>query len=157
MKTAVVYYSNTGNVKGAAKKIAEALGAELVPLEPVKPLKGAGFLSIIKGGGQVTLGAKPALKAIPDLSGFDRVILGAPVWAGKCAAPVRTFLSSGALKGKTVAFFTFSGSGNDEKAVAQIKETGAALVASAALVDARVPASSDNEEKLTAFLEELRN
>lgn len=156
MKTAVVYYSNTGNVKGAAEKIAEALGAELVPLEPVKPMKGAGFFSIMKGGGQVTMGKKPALKMIPDLSGFDRIILGVPVWAGKCAAPVWTFLASGALEGKTVALFTFSGSGNDGKAVAQIRDAGAKLAASAALADARVPAASGNEEKLAVFIEQLK-
>ena len=155
MKTAVVYYSNTGNVKGAAEKIAEAIKAELIPLEPVKPLKGAGFFSIMKGGGQVALGKKPPLKEIPDLSGYERIVLGTPVWAGKCAAPVWTFLASGALKEKSVAFFTFSGSGEDEKAAQQVRAASKEVTASVALVDARVPASSGNETKLAAFLQKL--
>ncbi len=156
MKTAVVYYSLSGNVKETAEKIAAALSADLVALEPVSPLKGSGFASILKGGGQVTLGKKPPLKAMPDLSGFDRVILGTPVWAGKCAAPVWTFLSSGALSGKETAVFTFSGSGKDEKAIRQIRENAGSLTVTAALVDRRVPASKDNEGKIASFIEKLR-
>ena len=157
MKTAVVYYSNSGNVKGAAEKIAAALAADLIPLEPVKPLKGTGFGSIMKGGGQVVTKQKPALKAMPDLTGFDRVVLGVPVWAGKCAAPVWTFLSSGALSGKTVALFTFSGSGKDVKAVAQISAACDTLLATVSLLDAHAEDSAGNEEKLAAFLQALQD
>ena len=157
MKTAVVYYSHSGNVKDAAEKIAAALSARLFTLEPKKPLKGTGFLSIFQGGGQATLGQKPALKSIPDLADFDRVILGTPVWAGKCAAPVNTLLASGALKGKELSVFTASGGGDDRKALSQIAAAAQVPLHTVSLIDARVPASSDNGPKIDAFIEKLKD
>ena len=38
MKRLVVYYSLSGNTEEAAKKIAEALGADLLKLETVKKM-----------------------------------------------------------------------------------------------------------------------
>ncbi len=156
MKAAVVYYSHSGNVKALAEQIARALEAPLFPLVPEKPLKGTGFGSILKGGGQVVTGQKPALKELPDLSSYDRVLFGTPVWAGKCAAPAFTFLSSGALAGKEVAVFTASGGGNNKKALEQIAAFTGRILCSASFVDQAVPASSGNEDKLDAFLKEIK-
>ena len=36
MKTAVVYYSMSGNTQQTAEKIADALGADLIRIEPKK-------------------------------------------------------------------------------------------------------------------------
>ena len=155
MKTCVVFYSHSGNVRFYGERIAEKLAVPAFSLEPVSPLKGTGFGSIFKGGGQAVTGQKPALKELPDLSGFDRVVLGLPVWAGRCAAPAYTFLSSGALKEKSVCLFTLSGSGKDEKALAMVRAAAGGVSAHTALVDRAVKASAGNEEKLAVFLKEI--
>ena len=43
MKTAVVYYSMSGNTEQIAKKLAEKLGADVIRIEPVKENPSKGF------------------------------------------------------------------------------------------------------------------
>ena len=43
MKTAIVYYSMSGNCEFAAKKIADITGADLIRIEPEKAYPDSGF------------------------------------------------------------------------------------------------------------------
>ena len=45
MKTAIVYYSMTGNTKYQAETMARILGADLIPLVPKKAYPDSGFKS----------------------------------------------------------------------------------------------------------------
>ena len=121
MKTIIVYYSLDGNTKQAAETLAKAIGADVCEIQPVKPIKSAGkptFRTIMQGGGQVAFGLCPALKEFSaDLSQYDRIILGTPVWNAKCASFVRTFAKKYArqhnLTDKVTAVFTLSGGGDN--------------------------------------------
>lgn len=54
----------------------------------------------------------PALAAMPDLSGYDTVFVGYPVWANTIPRPVAAFLHEAELSGKTVIpFCTHDGYG----------------------------------------------
>ena len=50
MKTAVVYYSMSGNTELAAERIAAVLGADLIRLTPVKAYPDKGFRKFFWGG-----------------------------------------------------------------------------------------------------------
>ena len=113
MKTAIIYYSMSGNTSYVAEKIATALSADLIPLIPQKAYPDSGFKKFFWGGKSAIMGNKPVLEPyFFDPAVYDLVILGSPVWAGTFAPPLRTFLHQhrGDLKGKRVAaFFCCSG------------------------------------------------
>ncbi len=113
MKTAIVYYSMSGNTTYVAEKLASALNADLIPLVPVKAYPDSGFKKFFWGGKSAVMGEKPKLEPYTfDTAAYDLVILGAPVWAGTFAPPLRTFIHEqrDALQGKRLAaFFCCSG------------------------------------------------
>ena len=43
MRTAVIYYSMSGNTAAAAKKVAEGIGADLIEIKPEKAFPDKGF------------------------------------------------------------------------------------------------------------------
>ena len=106
MKTAVVFYSSDGNCALVAEQFKTNLNADLLRLE-VEGEKKRGFLSkLFWGCGMVFSGKKPPLKPYSfDPAAYDLIILGAPVWAGHPAPPIKTFLSQTPITGKKVVFF----------------------------------------------------
>ncbi len=105
MKSLVIYFSLTGNTQYIAESIAEAVGADLLELQPAKPYP-AGFLRYLIGGMQAMFKAKPALKPLDkNPADYDLWFIGTPVWASHNAAPLTTFLNQVSANGKQVALF----------------------------------------------------
>jgi len=121
MKTAVVYYSLTGNCALIAEEIKSKLDADLIRLHTEDEKPRGGFANFFWGVG-VMLGTKKApLKPYTfNPSIYDLIIIGAPVWAGSPARPIRDFLAETAIKGKKIALFVCHGGGAG-KAPEQLK------------------------------------
>ena len=102
----------TGNTETAANFIHELTGAPLAKLEPVEPYA-LDYNECIKEAQQeLRAQARPAVKALPDISGYDVIYLGYPNWWGTCPMCVFTFIESQDWTGKTVKpFCTHEGSG----------------------------------------------
>lgn len=155
MKTAVVYFSLNGNTDFAAKKIAERLHAELIPLQPEKAYPDSGFRKFFWGGKSAVMGETPALTGQPfPFDDYQCVILGTPVWAGTFAPPLRTLIrqSAGKWGEKRVAAFICSG-GGPGKALDKLKaELGIpAFAAALSLIDPKDRPGEENEKKIAAF------
>ena len=134
--TIVIYYSLEGNVDFVAKKIAENLGADIFRIETLKEYPKKGLLKFFHGGKDVVSGVKPELKGeLPSLEGYDKIVIGAPVWAAKPAAPLNTFFDKVDLSGKKCYAFASSGGGNSKKCLeimsAEITRKGGSLEACA--------------------------
>lgn len=114
-KVLVAYFTLTGNTEKAAKIIAEETGADLYQIELVTPYPSEYKEQTALAKKELADGTLPAIKPWPENIGeYDVVFVGSPVWWGTMATPVRTFLASGALKGKTVIpFVTHGGGGAD--------------------------------------------
>ena len=123
MKDIVVYYSLEGNTDYVANKIKEKTGADLLRLIPKKAYHDKGLAKFLWGGKSALMAEKPALEEYEiNLSQYDRVIFGFPVWASTFTPPLRTFIEDNkdALIGKRfVAFACQSGNGG-EKALAKL-------------------------------------
>ncbi|HOO27246.1 MAG TPA: flavodoxin [Lachnospiraceae bacterium] len=157
MKDIVVYYSLEGNTKRAAERIAKELGADLMELKPVKDLSKEGGFRYVKGGFQAMFGFCPKLKETKfDVNVYDRVILGTPVWAGKPAPAMNSFLKKNDIGKKAAAVFTCSGSGDSASTAAHMKKCLPALCEELALIDQNSSKAGENEEKLEAFISRLR-
>lgn len=126
-KTLVVYFSRTGeqytvgvidkgNTAIVAEIIAEKTGADLwevLPADDRYPMTYAELTDVAKR--EQNDRARPAYKGtVPDLSGYETVFIGAPVWWGDWPMIMYTFFEQNrdALAGKTlIPFSTHEGSG----------------------------------------------
>lgn len=87
MKTLIVYYSFTQNNEKLAKRLRDLLNCDIVKVETVKKRSG---LSIML---DLMLNRKPVIKPVPYyLPDYDHVIFVAPIWAGRIAMPLKTYL-----------------------------------------------------------------
>jgi flavodoxin len=116
MKSLVVFYSLDGHTRRVAESIAKASGADIRELRPRKANSKTGFLKYFLGGMHASFGHKEALRdPLPDLTPYDRVLIGTPVWAGKPAPAVNTFLAGCNLEKKQVLLFACSGGADNAK------------------------------------------
>jgi len=121
-KALVLYYSFEGNTKKVAEVLAESLHADIEEIKPVKELKSKGFSKFIWGGSQVVMGKKPEIVELQsDLSIYDIVFVGSPIWAGTFAPPVKTLLED-KISNKKIAYF-YTHDGGYKKATEKGKET----------------------------------
>lgn len=157
MKKIVVYYSLDGNTKAAAERIAGELGYDIAVIEPVKPITAGGFKKILIGGKQAMFNEKPAIKPLrTDLKQYDLIVLGTPVWAGKAAAPVWTFINNCGVCDKIYAVFTLSGSGENVKCVHRLEKKIPDLRVALSLKDKNTDTGGKNEVKYPMFIEAVR-
>lgn len=99
----VIYYSRTGTTAKVAQAIAAPLGADTEEIKDTVNRKGIwGWLLAGRDASRKTETAILPLQH--DLSAYDLVIVGTPIWAWTLAAPVRTFLS---IHGKCIRRFGF--------------------------------------------------
>lgn len=116
-KVLVAYFSASGVTARAAREIAAATGGELFEIAPALPYSRADLDWTDKNSrSSVEMndeGCRPAMKsAPPDISGFDRIFIGFPIWWYVEPRIIDTFLESLDLTGKeVVAFATSGGSG----------------------------------------------
>jgi flavodoxin len=113
MKTLVVYYSRTGITKGIADEIAQTMNCDVE--EIVDKENRSGIIGYIKSGYETTRNKLPKIEPPKhDLSNYELVIIGTPVWAGKMAVPVKTYIEQNRDKISNLACFcTCGGSGID--------------------------------------------
>ena len=123
MKNLVVYYSLEGNTKLIAEFIAKEIGVDIIELKPKKEFPSSGFRKYVWGGKSVIFKQKPELmNKETDISKYDNIFLGTPVWAGTYAAPFNTFLDISTIKNKNIALFACHGGGGSEKCFANFKK-----------------------------------
>lgn len=159
MKTLIAYYSLEGNTDFAAGRIAAALGADALRLEPVKAYPDSGFQKFFWCGKSAVMAEKPALQPYSvRLDDYDRVVLGFPVWAGNVAPPIRTFVRDNDLSGKRVAAFACQSGAGAEKAFGKLKACPGvgALEAELILIDPKDKPSAANDASLRAFCDRLK-
>jgi len=121
VKTIVVYYSLSGNTKFVAEKIAEQLDADLCEITDKHFKKGR--MLYVKGGMAARREKLSDIKATKSIENYDLVVVGSPVWAGKIAPPIRTFLVNNNFSEKQLAFFVSIGGDKPEKTFENIRKT----------------------------------
>lgn len=100
-----MYYSRTGNTKKAMEEIAQALGAETVELRDDVPRGGfKGWLRCGLDAMRKTTTPVSSFETTRPLNSYRLVILGTPVWAGRCSAVMRSFLKDHGRELGSVAY-----------------------------------------------------
>jgi len=104
---AIVYYSLTGHTDQLAHRLASSLNADVFRISVARYERG--FLGYIRAGFDSLTGRLPATEPIPDLSGYDGVSIGAPIWTSYPASPLRAYLAQKPRLPKTVGCFLTCG------------------------------------------------
>lgn len=116
-----IYYSRTGNTKKAMEEIAQDLDAELAELHDDVDRSGLGGW-LRSGLDAMRRTTRPVtVETQRPLKDYRLVILGTPVWAGRCSSVMRGFLKSRGQELKNVAYVvTRSSNGRFEEVYDQM-------------------------------------
>lgn len=109
-KVLVIYYSWTGHTQDIARQIAALTQGDAYRIQTQEVFKSSpAFYSRIKKELQAKV-YPPLDGALPDVSGYDTVFVGGPVWWYTMATPLYSFLGQMDFKGKKVIPFSTQGS-----------------------------------------------
>ncbi len=115
-KTLVAYFSASGVTKALAERIAKTADADIFEIRPEIPYTPADLnWRDDTSRSSVEMKEKPEFRPpmadpIPDISGYERVLLGFPIWWYVAPTIVNTFLEGGDFSGRQIALFATSGS-----------------------------------------------
>lgn len=111
-KSVVVFYTWAGHTKKMAEMIASRTGADLLEIEPVTAYSQNYNTVVNQAKEEIKKGYLSELKPVEcDLSQYDVVYIGTPIWWGTMAPPLATFLNRNDFSGKTVMPFSTHGGG----------------------------------------------
>ena len=121
MKSLVVYYSRTNITKKLAEDIAGKVNADIEEIIPKVNYQGK--IGYARGGKHAISEKIIDLEDLKyDPSQYDVVYLGAPVWAGKAANPLISYMKMNEAKLSNVKFFMTAGSSGFDSGFRQMEK-----------------------------------
>ena len=128
---AIVYFSATGNTEQVAQYIQEATNGTLIEIVP----QGEYTDNDLNYGNedsrtsreQNSNDARPAIANDIDVSSYDVIYLGYPIWWGDVPKIILTFLDEVDLSGKTVIPFCTSGGSGIESSMETLKNYNSSI------------------------------
>jgi flavodoxin len=117
MNTLIVYYSYSGNNEALAKELQKRLTCDMQQIKEVKIRKGLTILL------DLIFNRRSNIKKLDvQMNQYERFILIAPIWGGKIATPMKSFIEAEKKNLKKYSFITVcSGvAGQDKKIKEQL-------------------------------------
>ena len=106
MNKIVVYFSYTNNTRTIANKIKNKLNCDILEIKTKIPYSDDYQTVVDDEQNSEESNHLPEIEDINiDLSKYDEIILGTPVWWYRPVPAIRTFLTQNDLKGKTIKPF----------------------------------------------------
>ena len=154
-KRLVVYFSQTGNTKGVAEKIAAVTGADTYEILAAQPYSDDDLnynnddSRATKEQNDKTIRPEIGSEQL-DLSAYDTIYLGYPIWWGQAPRIMDTFVESYDFSGKTMIPFCTSASSPLGTSASNLH----ALAPDAVWKDGRRFAAGTSRETIEAWLQE---
>lgn len=156
MKIIVVFYSRTGTTRKAGLEIAKSLGCDSE--EIVDTANRKGILGYLKSGMDSTRKRLTKLRPMQnDVSRYDLVVIGTPIWAWNISSPVRTFITENKGRIKKVAFFCTMGSSGAEKAFREMESILGKKPASTLALTTKEVMAGDISKKIAGFTQTFKS
>lgn len=113
-RTLVAYFSASGTTARVAGTLADAAGADLYEIKPAVPYTSADLNWMDKNSRSTVemkdKSSRPELADTDaDISAYDTIYVGFPIWWYTAPTIVNTFLESYDFSGKTIILFATSG------------------------------------------------
>lgn len=114
-RTLVAYFSATGTTAKAAEKLAQALEADIYEIKPKVPYTRPDLNWMNrKSRSSVEMNDRSLRPAIitgdMDISGYDKIFLGFPIWWYTAPTLINTFLEAYDFSGREIVLFATAGS-----------------------------------------------
>lgn len=150
----VAYFSATGKTAKLAEKLASGIGAELYEIKPEVKYERADLNWMNKKSrSSIEMNDKSIRPAIVkgdlDVSGYDTVYLGFPIWWYVAPTLINTFLEAYDFSGKKIVLFATSGSSGFGNAAAELQPSAP----NAEITEAKVLSGIITEAKTNALIE----
>ncbi len=125
-KTAVVYFSASGNTKAVAANMAKVIGADVLEITPAEPYTGADLNyhddNCRANREMKDPAARPGIaNDLSAVTGYDTVVIGYPIWWGVAPRIINTFLEKYDLSGREIYTFCTAIGSSVEKSVSELK------------------------------------
>lgn len=126
-KVLTAYFSASGVTAAAARRLAEAAGADIFEIKPEVAYTSADLDWTNKRSRSTVemndASSRPAIAALPEnLADYDTVFIGFPIWWYTAPRIIDTFVESCDLSGKTVIPFATSGGSDMGRTVSELKK-----------------------------------
>ena len=153
-KKLVAYFSASGKTAKVAGKLAEGIGADLYEIRPELPYTKEDLNWMNRQSrSSVEMNDKSSRPAIvkgdTDLSGYDTVYLGFPIWWYVAPTVVNTFLEAYDFAGKKIVLFATSGSSDFGNTAAELRSSAPG----AEITEAKVLSGIITEGKIAKLVE----
>lgn len=154
-KTLIAYFSASGVTKKVAEKMAKAICADLFEIVPETPYTSKD-LDWMDKNSRSTLEMKdrfyrPPMAKKADVTGYDLILVGFPVWWYREPSIIDTFMESADFTSKTVVpFCTSGGSG-----IGDYAQNLKALAPGANVRDGKRFSASASENELKVWAEQF--
>ena len=109
-KILIIYYSKTGTTKKLVDIIKSHITADLHLIVPEKEYPEGYFTSGILN---LFRSENPPKNGIPDITPYDIILIGTPIWNGGLSTPMKSFLDRLDIKGKKIGVFSTNRGGGD--------------------------------------------
>lgn len=150
-KKLVAYFSASGVTAKLAKKLAEAIDADLFEIKPVEPYSEAdqNWKNPLARCNKEKIGKKdvPVSGIVENMDEYDTVYLGFPIWYWAAPNVVNTFVKQYDFSHKKVVLFATSGGSDMGKTAEKLQPY---LGSEAEIVDAKVMNENPSLEALKA-------
>ena len=148
MKNLIVFYSRSNITKKLAEDIAERINGDIEEIIPKVNYQGK--IGYARGGKDALKEKIIELEDVKyEVEEYDTVYIGGPVWAGKAANPVISYLKQNEGKFKNVKFFLTAGSTGFESSFKQMEKYSIEPLKTLALTTKEV---KNNNYNLDSFL-----
>ena len=140
MKTLVAYFSATNTTKRVAEELSAKLGCDLYEIKPIRPYTDADLNWMDKASrSSVEMKDKSSrpeiVKGDVDLAGYDRILIGYPVWWYTAPTIINTFLEAYDFSGKEIVIWATSGGSGLGKAKDDLSKSTTATVKNGKLLN----------------------
>ena len=147
----VIYFSATGTTKAVAEKIAKASNSDIIEIVPKEEYKSEdlNYNSDCRANReQNDSNARPEIKNEIDISKYDIIYLGYPIWWGTNPKIILTLLDTYDFTGKVIIPFCTSGSSDISKSVSDLRSYNSKLN----IKDGKRFSLNDSEEVIQEFI-----
>ena len=149
--TVVLYFSATGTTKSIAQRIAKESNSDIIEIIPKEKYKSEdlNYNSDCRANReQNDEKARPEIENVIDVSEYNTIYLGYPIWWGTNPKIILTLLDTYDFTGKTIIPFCTSGSSDIKNSVEDLRNYNSKLI----IKDGKRFSSSDSDEVIKDFV-----
>ena len=150
----VLYFSATGTTREVAKKIAKVSNSDIIEIIPKEKYtsKDLNYNSDCRANReQNDDSARPEIENTIDISKYDTIYLGYPIWWGTNPKIILTLLDTYDFKNKVIIPFCTSGSTEIDGSVNNLRNYNSKLN----IKNGKRFTSSDSEDKIREFINKI--